>query len=120
MEQFIGTKIINAKPMIRFDYNEFRGWDLPEDENGDDAGYLIEYTDGGKPNTKEYSGYVSWSPKEQFEGAYLKTDGLNFGLALDALKMGKKVARKGWNGKNMYAYYVPANAYHATTETAKK
>ncbi len=27
---------------------------------------------------------------------------MNFGLALEALKEGKRVARSGWNGKNMY------------------
>jgi len=27
---------------------------------------------------------------------------MNFGQAIEALKDGKKVARKGWNGKGMY------------------
>ena len=27
---------------------------------------------------------------------------MNFGQALEAIKQGKKVARKGWNGKGMY------------------
>lgn len=27
---------------------------------------------------------------------------MNFGQAIEALKSGKKVARKGWNGKNMH------------------
>lgn len=27
---------------------------------------------------------------------------MNFGKAIECLKTGKKVARKGWNGKNMY------------------
>lgn len=35
---------------------------------------------------------------------------MNFGEALENLKMGKKVARKGWNGKGMYLYLV-----HGTT-----
>ena len=29
---------------------------------------------------------------------------LTFGEALEAMKAGKKVARKGWNGKGMYLY----------------
>lgn len=29
---------------------------------------------------------------------------MNFGKALEALKDGKKVARKGWNGKGMHLY----------------
>ena len=30
------------------------------------------------------------------------TDGLTFGQAIEAMKQGKKVARKGWNGKGMW------------------
>lgn len=48
MKAYIGTKIINAKPMNRSDYNIYRNWALPEDEDGTDEGYLVEYTDGGK------------------------------------------------------------------------
>ena len=70
MKKYIGTKVINAMPMNRQDYNDFRGWTLPEDENGEDEGYLVEYIDGGKANTSQYAGYVSWSPKEVFEHAY--------------------------------------------------
>lgn len=36
-----------------------------------------------------------------------------FGRALEYLKDGEKLARKGWNGKGMFIYYVPANSYHA-------
>ena len=39
--------------------------------------------------------------------------------ALDALKAGRRVARAGWNGKGMFAYMVPANAYPAQTGAAK-
>jgi hypothetical protein len=44
----------------------------------------------------------------------------DFGITISMLKIGKKVSRKGWNGSGMYAYYVPANSYPATTEIAKK
>lgn len=70
MKTYTGTKIINAKPMTRGEYNIFRGWKLPANENGSDEGYLVEYTDGGKANTTAYAGYVSWSPKDVFERAY--------------------------------------------------
>lgn len=45
---------------------------------------------------------------------------MDFGEAIRELKAGKKLAREGWNGKGMYTYYVPANAYPATTDIAKK
>jgi hypothetical protein len=60
MKTYIGTKIIKATPMTRLAYNQLRGWALPSNENGDDAGFLVEYTDGGKPNLEGYAGYVSW------------------------------------------------------------
>lgn len=33
----------------------------------------------------------------------------NFGQAIEALKQGKRVARKGWNGKNMFIFQRPAD-----------
>jgi hypothetical protein len=45
---------------------------------------------------------------------------MNFGQAIEVLKQSKKVARKGWNGKGMFVYYVPANSYPTTTDIAKK
>lgn len=102
MKRYIGVKEINATPMSRAAYNLFRGWELPKDENGEDEGYLVEYIDGGQANTATYKGYVSWSPKDVFERAYKPTEGMTFGLALEALKKGCKVARKGWNGKGMW------------------
>ena len=88
--------------MTRQTYNDYRGWKLPEDENGDDTGFLVEYLDGGQPNHANHKGYISWSPTTVFINAYRPTDGMSFGLAIEALKMVKKVARAGWNGKDMY------------------
>lgn len=119
MKQYLGTKLINAVAMTRLEYNQLRGWTLPADEEGDDEGYLVEYKDGGKPNHPDFEGYVSWSPKEQFDKAYRPTDGLNFGLAVEALKLGSKVSRAGWNGKGMFVYLVPANSYPAQTGAVK-
>lgn len=33
---------------------------------------------------------------------------MDFGKAIEALKQGKKVARKGWNGKGMFLWLKPA------------
>lgn len=38
-------------------------------------------------------------------------DEFDFGSAIYLLKTGKKVARAGWNGKDMFLYYVPAASY---------
>lgn len=119
MTSYLGTKLIDAEPMTRLDYNNYRGWNLPDDEDGFDEGYLVEYKDGGKPNVEGRVGYVSWSPKEQFENAYRPVDGISFGLAVEAIKKGFKVTRSGWNGAGQFIYFVPANSYPAQTETAK-
>lgn len=62
MEKFIGIKRIEAEPMTRGDYNDFRGWNIPADENPCDEGYKVKYSDN----------YVSWSPKKAFDEAYSK------------------------------------------------
>lgn len=88
MEKYIGVKIIHAKPMTRGAYNIFKGWNIPPDENPADEGYQVKYSDD----------YISWSPRGEFEKSYRKTDGLTFGLAVEALKKGFKVSRKSWGG----------------------
>ena len=40
---------------------------------------------------------------------------MDFGDAVRALKDGKRVARKGWNGKGMFLYFVPAGNYSDTS-----
>jgi len=57
MQKFIGVKLVDAKPMTRGDYNIYRGWNIPADENPTDPGYMVQYPDG----------YQSWRPKDEFE-----------------------------------------------------
>lgn len=70
MTRYLGTKVVNAVPMSRADYNELREWQLPENEDGTDAGFLVEYADEQRPNTPGFKGYVSWSPADVFTRAY--------------------------------------------------
>lgn len=104
-EKFIGVKEVYASKMNRQDYNTYRGWKLPDDEDGSDEGYLVEYLDGGKANHPAHKGYISWSPKDVFERAYHPTVGMSFGFAIEAAKKGSKIARIGWNGQNMFVVY---------------
>ena len=60
MKNYIGTKRIEAEPMTRGDYNKYRGWTIPADENPEDEGYIVKYSND----------YISWSPKQAFEEAY--------------------------------------------------
>lgn len=45
---------------------------------------------------------------------------MDFSEALLAVKDGKKIARKGWNGAGQYVYHVPAASYAAQTDVAKE
>lgn len=99
---YIGTKSVLATTMTRGEYNEYRGWQIPENEDPSEQGYLVEYVDGGKPNDDRHAGYISWSPACVFKDAYQPNGSLNFGDALTALKKGQKVARSGWDGKDQY------------------
>lgn len=111
MNKYLGVKLINGEPMTRQAWCDFRGWDLPSDEDGDDTGYLVEYLDGGKPNTEKYDNYVSWSPADVFDRAYRVTEGMTFGDAVEAMKKGCKMARQGWNGKHMFIFLVPGSRF---------
>jgi hypothetical protein len=69
-ESYIGTKLVHAKPCTRFEYLELRQWKIPENEDGNDEGYLIEYADRVENMFPGFTGYISWSPKDVFEAAY--------------------------------------------------
>ena len=105
MQKYIGTKIIEAEPANRYELHSgghitkkcSEEWTKDEAEIlkqpfNVKAGYVVRYADG----------YESWSPKDVFEEAYRPTDCMSFGLAIEAMKKGKKVARRGWNGKNQH------------------
>jgi len=113
--EYYGSKLIKACSMNRRDYNAYRGWELPADENGDDEGYLVEYVDSPNSNHEAHEGYISWSPKDVFERAYRDNGSLTFGDAIIALKQGKRVSRYGWNGKGMFLFLLPASDGIPTT-----
>ena len=109
MKQYIGTKVVHAAPAFKatglnkackvanqvltadqIKECEANGWNFTDKMEG----YTVRYADG----------YESWCPKAAFDEAYRLTDAMNFGLAIEAAKMGKKIARAGWNGKDMYVF----------------
>lgn len=45
---------------------------------------------------------------------------MNFGQAIELMKVGKKMCRDGWNGKGLFVYLVPAASYPAQTGAAKE
>ena len=60
LKSYVGTKIINAEPMSRFDYlSKIQDQEIPTGE--DEPGYLVVYP----PDN-----YRSWSPEDVFERCY--------------------------------------------------
>ena len=111
---YIGTKTINGFPMNKVDYCKLRGWDVPANEDPLEEGYLVEYPDS-KSNHPQFRGYISWSPKAAFEDAYRNVEeGCSFGHAVHLMKLGFKLARKGWNGKGMYISYVDPKEWNSS------
>ena len=96
MNTFIGINSVKLTPMTHQEYNDYRGWTLPADENGDDKGYLVEST----------LNHTNWLPKHIADMVYKHTQ-LTFGQAIEYAKQGHKIARQGWNGKNMWVVYMP-------------
>jgi len=45
---------------------------------------------------------------------------LNFGEAIEALKQGRCVARKGWNGQGMFLYLVDGSQFTANRAPLNK
>ena len=117
--KYIGFKIIKARPMELQKCNKLHG--KPVVEGGDEQpGYLVVYPDAKGVFSK--NSYESWSPRDVFEAVYRVITCMTFGLAIEAMKKGKKVARHGWNGKNMFVYLVHGGRcqkYDLINEAAK-
>lgn len=103
MKQYIGTKIVHAEPVVKLQGIMYGIGEIVLRTDDAKYGYKVVYPDG----------YVSWSPKEVFEEAYRPTDGMPFGLAIEAAKKGKKIARAGWNGKHQYVELASSISYVA-------
>lgn len=104
MKKYIGTKIIEASPAIRkggkvYDANEL----IPRSMEPVEEGYKVRYQDG----------YESFSPKDVFEEAYRPIDGMSFGLAIEAMKKGKKCRRGAGTGKTSTSNWHQPSAIRA-------
>lgn len=64
LKYYQAIKRVHAKPMTRGEYNLYRSWVIPANENPDDAGYLVIY------NMDTPQHYESWSPKSVFDEGY--------------------------------------------------
>lgn len=96
MKKYIGTKVVKAERMNELTATEKGFARSNEDKHEWREGYHVQYIN------PDGSTYDSWSPKDMFENAYREVGTVNFGGAIDLLKAGLAVRRKGWNGKGMF------------------
>lgn len=75
MDLFQGSKMIAAQAMTLGEYNKYRGWPIPENEDPAREGYLVEYIGNNDSNHPEHKSYISWSPKKQFDDSHVKAGG---------------------------------------------
>ncbi|HWH83236.1 MAG TPA: hypothetical protein VNU71_13480 [Burkholderiaceae bacterium] len=100
-----GTKRLLARPMNRLEYNEYRGWTVPANEDPATPGYLVEYEDGGTANDSRHAGYISWSPADVFERSYQP-------IATFVQRM--RIEHKALEAKvTAIEKFIPSDAYHA-------
>ena len=63
-KKYTSYKEVYAEPMNRLDYNNYRGWQLPADEDGSDEGYLVTLNKG------LINEHISWSPEDIFQATH--------------------------------------------------
>ena len=85
MKTYIGVKMVQAEPEVKDGVQ----------------GYKVVYAEPDRPE------YISWCPADVFERHNRETAAMPFSHALEAVKQGKKIARNGWNGKNMWVRFMP-------------
>ena len=67
--------------------------------------------DGYMYTTSPDDKYPQYMSAADFEIMCRSTEDMAFGDALEAMKQGKSVARKGWNGKNQYVELASCISY---------
>ena len=109
MKTYICTKMIHAVPakMVNGCFWP-EGLPMPKVSNipqpSENCGCTceVQVVEGYMFTTSADDRYPQFMSKDEFKKFCRSTEAMTFGDALEALKNGKRVARKGWNGKDMY------------------
>jgi len=108
MKKYIGFKMVEAIPMDLGNYNIYRGWTIPENEDPKREGYLIKYPDN----------YESWSPKEIFEQAYMQVGDNNTIEERNVNDFIKNYDIKQWGNKTTVVHATLANGFIITESSS--
>ena len=95
MLQYTGTKEVKARPMTLGEYNDYRGWDLPSDEDAAKEVYLVEYAidPESPPNHADHAGYITMSPKHVFDKAYRRSGTFQDRLQIEINELESKIGK---------------------------
>lgn len=105
MKKYIGTKQVEAEPMTLGDADKKMLVAVGDSQYGKNTeGYHVRYD-----NSNE-----TWLPKDEFEKTYREiseeSKDMCFDDAIEVLKQGGAIRRKGWNGKGLFVVkQVPAH-----------
>lgn len=110
MNTYICTKVIHAVPC-----KMVNGWPWPDGLPLPEVNDLVGPTDGcTSEHPKIVEGYqyithpddmyAQFMNKDEFEKMCRPIESMAFGDAIEAMKHGERVARHGWNGKDMYVF----------------
>ena len=83
MDKYVRLNVVKAEPMTAWDFDKLKN----REHSGENRkGYKVIYDDG----------YVSWCPKARFDEVSRPIANMTFGMALEAMRRGKKVMRMSW------------------------
>lgn len=102
----VGDVELKARCYVNKDYHLTNSDDYDPNKDYSEIGFGFNIADGG--------GFLPAS--ELKEGSVVSLD---FGQAVEAMKMGFKVSRTAWNGSGMFTYYVQGGSYPARMDAIK-
>lgn len=111
MKNYICTKVIQAVP-VKMVNGCFWPEDLPlpeipepvQTENEGCIKYGTRVEEGYMFTESRDDQFARFMSAAEFEQNCRPVDSMTFGDALEAVKRGQRIARKGWNGKAMYVF----------------
>lgn len=122
MKTYIGMQVVQAKPAVMVN-----GCIWPEG-----MAVPAEYTRPIDPEQKKIDSVISegyvyigdhkypvFEEKEEFEKHFFPAENINFSIALDALKRGGRIARRGWNGQGMYVFLAEDVEFHTEADISE-
>lgn len=111
MKTYICSKIIHAVPAKMVNGIPWPdGLPMPKVSNipqpSENCGCTreVQVVEGYMFTTSADDLYPQFMSKDEFEKFCRSTEAMTFGDALEAMKDGERVARHGWNGKDMYVF----------------